>query len=60
MTADGCCCRGWDGRWCVDHEQIQTYLEHHGGPGVQHLALLTDDIFETMAELRKRAYVGGR
>lgn len=48
------------GVWANQQEQIQTYLEHHGGPGVQHLALLTDDIFETMAELRKRAYVGGR
>ncbi|CAM9543518.1 unnamed protein product [Phaeothamnion confervicola] len=39
--------------------QIQTYLDHNRGPGVQHLALKTDDIFYTMAELRKRSLVGG-
>ncbi|KAG8469186.1 hypothetical protein KFE25_007704 [Diacronema lutheri] len=30
--------------------QIQTYLEQHDGPGVQHIAIKTDDIFAT-AEL---------
>jgi hypothetical protein len=29
------------------------------GPGVQHIALKTDDIFRTMKELRMRSYVGG-
>ena len=32
--------------------QIQTYLEQHGGPGVQHLALKTDDIFATLRAMR--------
>lgn len=39
--------------------QIQTYLEQNHGAGVQHLALKTDDIFETMTELRKRSHIGG-
>ena len=32
--------------------QILTYLEQHGGPGVQHIALKTDDIFATVAAMR--------
>ena len=32
--------------------QIRTYLEQHGGPGVQHVALKTDDIFATVAAMR--------
>lgn len=39
--------------------QIQTYLDHHGGPGVQHLALKTDDAFATLRELRSRVATGG-
>ncbi|CAH0482329.1 unnamed protein product [Peronospora belbahrii] len=39
--------------------QIQTYLEQNVGPGVQHLALKTDDIFHTLAEMQKRSYSGG-
>jgi 4-hydroxyphenylpyruvate dioxygenase len=39
--------------------QIQNYLEHNNGAGVQHLALMTRDIFHTMRELRKRSYIGG-
>lgn len=34
--------------------QIDEYLEFYGGPGVQHLALRTDDILRTVAELRSR------
>ena len=34
--------------------QIQEYLEHYDGPGVQHLALRTDDIVATVGELRRR------
>lgn len=34
--------------------QIQTYLDQHGGPGVQHIALKTDDIFATVAFMRDR------
>lgn len=40
--------------------QIQTYLEHNNGSGVQHLALKTDDIFKTMREMKKRTYIGGK
>ncbi|KAJ9685976.1 hypothetical protein PVL29_015051 [Vitis rotundifolia] len=39
--------------------QIQTYLEHNEGPGVQHLALMSDDIFRTLREMRRRSGVGG-
>jgi len=39
--------------------QIQTYLEHNNGAGLQHLALMTDDIFATMREMRKRSFIGG-
>jgi len=33
--------------------QIQTYLEQNEGPGLQHLALKTRDIFFTIGEMRK-------
>ncbi|KAK3183380.1 hypothetical protein Dsin_030666 [Dipteronia sinensis] len=39
--------------------QIQTYLEHNEGAGVQHLALASEDIFNTLREMRKRSGVGG-
>jgi 4-hydroxyphenylpyruvate dioxygenase len=39
--------------------QIQTYLEHNEGPGVQHLALICDDIFTTLREMRTRTHIGG-
>nr|AUH15205.1 4-hydroxyphenyl pyruvate dioxygenase [Gerbera jamesonii] len=39
--------------------QIQTYLEHNEGAGVQHLALASEDIFWTLREMRKRSGVGG-
>ena len=39
--------------------QIQTYLEHNNGSGVQHMALKTDDIFHTMREMKKRSLIGG-
>jgi len=32
--------------------QIQTFLEQNEGPGLQHLALKTDDIFETIKKMR--------
>jgi 4-hydroxyphenylpyruvate dioxygenase len=34
--------------------QIEEYLEFYNGPGVQHIALATDDIVKTVSELRKR------
>ncbi|WCJ22364.1 4-hydroxyphenylpyruvate dioxygenase [Euphorbia peplus] len=39
--------------------QIQTYLEHNQGAGVQHLAVASEDIFETLREMRKRSFIGG-
>ncbi len=34
--------------------QIDEYLEFYGGPGVQHMALATHDIVETVTSLRDR------
>lgn len=34
--------------------QIEEYIDFYQGPGVQHLALATDDILHTVGELRKR------
>ncbi|CEG36073.1 4-hydroxyphenylpyruvate dioxygenase [Plasmopara halstedii] len=39
--------------------QIQTYLEQNVGPGVQHIALKTDDIFRPLTEMQKRSHLGG-
>mmetsp|Transcript_32180 Transcript_32180/g.81790 ORF Transcript_32180/g.81790 Transcript_32180/m.81790 type:complete len:476 (-) Transcript_32180:554-1981(-) len=39
--------------------QIQTFLEQNEGPGLQHLALKTDDIFFTLREMRARSEWGG-
>ena len=34
--------------------QIDEYLEFYDGPGVQHIALATDDIIKTVTELKSR------
>src|SRR5690606_32412811 len=34
--------------------QIDEYLEFYQGPGVQHIAIATDDILYTVSELRRR------
>jgi len=34
--------------------QIQEFIDYYGGPGVQHIALRTDDILHTVEMLRKR------
>ncbi len=34
--------------------QIEEYLEYYRGPGVQHIALSTDDIIATVRDLRRR------
>ncbi len=34
--------------------QIEEYLDFYKGPGVQHIAIATDDIIETVSELRRR------
>ena len=39
--------------------QIQTYLEYNNGPGVQHIAIKTENILITIAEMRKRSSYGG-
>jgi 4-hydroxyphenylpyruvate dioxygenase len=39
--------------------QIQTYLEQNHGEGVQHMALMTHDIFRTMRRMREAAVYGG-
>lgn len=38
---------------------MQTFLEQNEGPGLQHLALKTENIFHTLRELRKRSDAGG-
>ncbi|XP_070559154.1 4-hydroxyphenylpyruvate dioxygenase-like protein isoform X2 [Ptychodera flava] len=32
--------------------QIATFLEHHGGPGIQHIALYTEDIVDTVRAMK--------
>ena len=34
--------------------QIEEYLDFHGGPGVQHVALATDDIVHTVSRLQEQ------
>jgi 4-hydroxyphenylpyruvate dioxygenase len=34
--------------------QIEEYLEYNRGPGVQHIALVTEDIVKTVSEMRAR------
>ncbi|MES2733634.1 MAG: 4-hydroxyphenylpyruvate dioxygenase [Bacteroidota bacterium] len=34
--------------------QIEEYLDFYYGPGVQHIAIATDDIVQTVSELRRR------
>jgi 4-hydroxyphenylpyruvate dioxygenase len=36
----------------LKRSQIEEYLEFYGGPGVQHIAIATDDIVETVRALR--------
>ncbi len=36
------------------NSQIQEFLDEYGGPGVQHIALLTPDILSTVREMRNR------
>ncbi|KAG5182195.1 p-hydroxyphenylpyruvate dioxygenase [Tribonema minus] len=39
--------------------QIQTYLEQNVGPGLQHLALKTNDIIGTLRLMKERSHMGG-
>lgn len=34
--------------------QIEEYLDFYGGPGIQHIAIATDDIIKTVSQLRAR------
>jgi len=34
--------------------QIQEFLDRHHGPGVQHIALMTGNIYDSVSELRER------
>ncbi|KAJ9554723.1 hypothetical protein OSB04_009337 [Centaurea solstitialis] len=38
---------------------FETYLDHNEGPGFQHLALESEDIFWTLREMKKRSGFGG-
>jgi 4-hydroxyphenylpyruvate dioxygenase len=38
---------------------VEAFLEHHGGPGVQHMAIATDDMLRTLREVRARSSMGG-
>jgi 4-hydroxyphenylpyruvate dioxygenase len=38
----------------LKRSQIQEYLDYYRGPGVQHIALLTGDIIDSVRELRSR------
>jgi 4-hydroxyphenylpyruvate dioxygenase len=38
----------------LKRSQIDEYLEANGGPGIQHLALATDDIVATVSRMRDR------
>ncbi len=38
----------------INKSQIQEYIEFYNGPGVQHVALATDNIIHTVSELRRR------
>jgi len=37
--------------------QIQEFIDFHGGPGVQHIAFITDDIIKAVTELKKRGVI---
>jgi 4-hydroxyphenylpyruvate dioxygenase len=39
--------------------QIQSYLEHHRGPGIQHIAIFTSDIIATAKKMELAAINGG-
>ena len=38
----------------LNKSQIEEYLDFYNGPGVQHLALATDNIIETVSEMKNR------
>ena len=36
----------------ADKSPMQRFLDHHGGPGVQHIAIASQDIFATLRRMR--------
>ncbi len=40
-----------------DNSQIEEFLKEYNGEGIQHLALATDNIFETVERLRERGAI---
>ena len=44
----------WDIFYGIGKNQVSTFLDNNGGPGVQHIAFHTDDIISTTAKLRKQ------
>lgn len=36
------------------NSQVQEFLDYHGGPGIQHVALRTGDLIQTLATVRQR------
>ena len=36
----------------IGRNQVQTFLDHNGGPGIQHIAFHTEDITHTVSGLR--------
>lgn len=38
----------------VKRSQIEEYLDFYNGPGVQHIAVATDDIIRTVSQMKKR------
>ncbi len=38
----------------MKRSQIEEYLDFYGGPGVQHIAIATDDIVKTVSDLKSR------
>ena len=38
----------------IKKSQIEEYLDFYGGPGVQHIAIATDDIVTTVSEMKTR------
>ncbi|CAB3236612.1 unnamed protein product [Arctia plantaginis] len=39
---------------CERQSQVQEYVEYHGGAGIQHIAVYTEDIISTVENMRKR------
>jgi 4-hydroxyphenylpyruvate dioxygenase len=38
----------------MKRSQIEEYLDFYGGPGIQHIAIATDDIVKTVSDLKSR------